>query len=134
MYSERLRPFCKLKVTELTEAFVPENPSAGDIEKALNAEAKGFLPHIKSGSFSTALCVEGKTLTSEGFASVLSDNSSHLNFFIGSSHGLSDIVKQKVNLKLSLSSMTMPHSLARVVLLEQIYRGFMINNGGKYHK
>jgi 23S rRNA (pseudouridine1915-N3)-methyltransferase len=135
MYSDRLRPFCKLKITELPEAFVPENPSTADIEKALGQESKGFLPAIKSGNFCTALCVEGKQLTSEAFADIMAkQGGAHLCFFIGSSHGLSDKIKQKSQLQLSLSDMTFPHALARIVLLEQIYRGFMINSNSRYHK
>jgi 23S rRNA (pseudouridine1915-N3)-methyltransferase len=131
MYEKRLSGRIKLTVKELPEAFLPQNPSDADIKKALDTEAKAFAPFLGKG-VAVALCVEGKALSSEDFAEVLTDG--HINFFIGSSHGLAESVKKAADLRLSLSQMTLPHALARVFLLEQIYRGLMIKSGSKYHK
>jgi 23S rRNA (pseudouridine1915-N3)-methyltransferase len=131
MYEKRLSGRIKLTVKELPEAFLPQNPSDSDIKKAVDTEAKAFAAFLTKG-MNVALCVEGKPLSSEDFAEVLRNG--HVNFFIGSSHGLAESVKKAADLRLSLSQMTLPHALARVFLLEQIYRGIMINSGSKYHK
>jgi 23S rRNA (pseudouridine1915-N3)-methyltransferase len=92
---------------------------------------------IPQGSFVCALCVEGKALSSEDLAErvkELSSRGTNITFIIGSSYGLSDTVKKSADLRLSMSEMTFPHQLARVMLLEQIYRAFQISSGGKYHK
>ena len=92
---------------------------------------------IPEGSVVTALCVEGKSYSSEQLASFVEKNTNsgkNMCYIIGSSYGLSDIIKQRADLKLSLSAMTFPHQLFRVMLLEQIYRAFKINEGGTYHK
>jgi 23S rRNA (pseudouridine1915-N3)-methyltransferase len=136
MYEKRLSGHIKLNLKELPEAFLPQNPSPADIKKALDTEGNTMIAFSqKSGGQNVALCVEGKPLSSEAFAKILcQSNGGHVNFFIGSSHGLSENVKKFADLKLSLSQMTLPHALARVFLLEQIYRGVMINAGSKYHK
>jgi 23S rRNA (pseudouridine1915-N3)-methyltransferase len=132
MYQARLKPFCKLLVKELPEAFLPENPSSEQIKKALDVEAKGILSAAKG--MKIALCVEGESFSSERFAELIAEAPSQISFIIGSSHGLSDTVKKACDAKISFSAMTFPHSLMRIVLLEQIYRGFMIGSGAKYHK
>lgn len=138
-YAKRLGAFCRLKVKELPESRLPDNPSEKEIAAALSAEGKTMLPFINAkGSFNIAMCIEGAKMSSEGLAEKISAASvsgkSTLNFFIGSSFGISDEIKKMCDLRLSMSEMTFPHMLARVMLLEQIYRAFRINNGGKYHK
>jgi 23S rRNA (pseudouridine1915-N3)-methyltransferase len=129
MYEKRLSGRIKLAIKEIPEGYLPQNPTEADIKKALDLEAKSFV----SQGTSVALCVEGKQLSSEDFAELLAKNN-HIDFYIGSSHGLAESVKKAANVRLSLSQMTLPHALARVFLLEQIYRGVMINAGSKYHK
>lgn len=138
-YSKRLGAFCKLKVNELPESRLSENPSEKEIASALAAEGKSMLPFINAkGSFNIAMCIEGTKMSSEKLAEKISAASvsgkSTLSFFIGSSFGISDEIKKMCDMSLSMSEMTFPHMLARVMLIEQIYRAFQINNGGKYHK
>lgn len=137
-YSKRLSQYCKLNDIELKEAPIPDNPSDLQIKNALEAEEKKILQHIRPSSYSIALCVEGSQLSSPELASkisrIASSGHSEINFIIGSSYGLSDNIKNSCNLKLSFSKMTFPHQLMRIILLEQIYRAFNINNNGKYHK
>ena len=136
-YVKRISGFASVEVVELKESPLPENPNAEQIKNALDAEAVNILAAIPQRAYAVALCVEGKQLSSEELADKLADvtnESSCVCFVIGSSHGLSDKVKSAANMRLSFSKMTFPHQLMRVVLLEQIYRGFMINSGRKYHK
>ena len=136
-YAKRLSRYCKLDVVELTPVNLSEKPSQSEIDAALLKEAEMVEKRIPEGSVVTALCVEGKANTSEQFAEFIDKNTNsgkNMCFIIGSSYGLSDNVKQRANLKLSLSEMTFPHQLFRVMLLEQIYRGFKINEGSTYHK
>ena len=132
-YEKRLQPFCKLETIELGPAPLPDNPSAARIEQALSAEAKLAGEKILRNASLAALCVEGRQMTSGQFAAWL-EGQSEVTFLIGSSFGLSEALKKQAQLKLSLSSMTFPHQLARVMLLEQIYRASQIQTGGKYHK
>ena len=136
-YIKRLGTYCKPEIIELKEAFVPENPSEKEISAALSDEGKALLKTIDGRPF-TALCIEGEQVSSEELSKRLeksaSDGLSSQIFVIGSSHGLSDEVKSKADFKLSMSKMTFPHQLARVMLLEQLYRAFSIAKGGKYHK
>lgn len=138
-YSKRLKAFCRLSVTELAENRLPDDPSEKEIMAALSAEGKA-MKNFLSGKdcFNIALCIEGTKLSSEKLAEKIGDISvsgkSTLNFVIGSSFGIDDEIKKICGLKLSMSEMTFPHMLARVMLLEQIYRAFQILNGGKYHK
>lgn len=122
-YSKRLSRFCKLEIKELAEG------------KNLKEEA---LPVLKAcGGYKIALCVEGKKYSSERLAATvkeLCDAGKEITFIIGSSYGLDQTVKEQADLKLSFSDMTFPHQLMRVILLEQIYRAFMINGGSEYHK
>jgi len=127
-YEKRLSAFCKLNITELE----PVNSPVGALEK----EAKQIEARTPK-SFTIALCSEGKRLTSGQFAEKLTEISlsgKAVSFIIGSSEGLADSVKSGADLKLSLSDMTFPHRLARIMLLEQLYRAFSIQNNRKYHK
>jgi len=136
-YSKRLRPFCEFSIIELPESRLPENPSAAQITSELKTEGAKILSAAGSSAL-FALCIEGSQLSSEKLAekiNTLSVNGiSAISFVIGSSFGLSEEVKQKADFKLSMSSMTFPHQLARVMLCEQTYRAFQILNHGKYHK
>ncbi len=135
-YLKRLKRFGNVTVTELDESRLSDNPSEKEIENALNSEAENILKH--AAGFIIPMCIEGKQLSSVNLAKKMADIPVHgqstVSFIIGSSFGLSDKVKQKADFKLSMSEMTFPHQLARVMLLEQIYRAFQINSGGKYHK
>lgn len=137
-YAKRLSPFCKLKIVEVEEERLPDSPSAAQITAALEAEGHRILSHIPAGAALAALCIEGKLLSSVQLSDQLMkwtvDGVSHVAFVIGSSCGLSDLVKQSARLKLSMSPMTFPHQLARVMVLEQLYRAVQIQNGSKYHK
>ncbi len=136
-YAKRLSRYCKLEIIELSPVSLPEKPSQSEIDSALLKEAELIEKRIPEGSVVTTLCVEGKSLSSEKLAEFVDKNTNsgkNMCFIIGSSYGLCDTTKQKSDLKLSLSAMTFPHQLFRVMLLEQIYRAFKINEGGTYHK
>ena len=138
-YSKRLGAYCKLNIVELPEARISQKPTDGEIKAALAAEAKLIEPYIGlKGSYSIALCVEAKQLSSEELSQKIGDvavsGASVINFIIGSSFGLDGSIKSACDLRLGMSRLTLPHQLARVVLLEQIYRAYSILNGGKYHK
>lgn len=136
-YLKRLSRFCDLKLIEIAPFQLPDNPSKAQIQNALKSEAVLIKKHIPNDSFVCSLCVEGSRRSSVDFANMIKDKSAtgtEICFIIGSSHGLSDEIKELSDLRLSLSDMTFPHQLFRVMLLEQIYRGFMINHGSKYHK
>ena len=132
-YEKRLQPWCKLEIIELNPATLPDNPSPAQIEQALSAEAKLAGERLVKSASAAALCVEGRQMNSEQFAEWI-EAQSEIAFLIGSSHGLGEDLKTKAQVKLSLSHMTFPHQLARVMLLEQLYRAFQIQTGGKYHK
>ena len=137
-YEKRLSAFCRLSVVEVEEERLPESPSPAQIAQTLQAEGKRLLARVPQGSSIYALCIEGKELSSPALAEALDrlavDGCSHTVFIIGGSWGLSDEVKAAARVKLSMSPMTFPHQLARVMLLEQIYRAAQISSGGKYHK
>lgn len=137
-YQKRLGAFCRLTVTELAPARLPENPNAAQIAAALADEGKRILALLTPQTGVIALCIEGKLLSSEALSETMQSfavgGTGSLAFIIGGSHGLDPAVKQRARLRLSMSPMTFPHQLARVMLLEQIYRAFMIASGGKYHK
>ena len=136
-YEKRLCAFCKPTLIQLKEAKVPENPSEGEIRAALADEGQRILAAMPPRSYRIALCVEGKQFSSEELAAklegVLSENG-NLCLVIGSSHGLSDEVKAACQLRLSVSKLTFPHQMMRVLLLEVLYRAFSIIKGTKYHK
>lgn len=135
-YEKRLTRYCNFQLCELSEAKLKENPSDKEIQKALDTEGKAILRECSG--FTAAMCIEGKQLSSIDFAGkiekIASEGVSRISFVIGSSYGLSGEVKRNADLKLSMSDMTFPHQLARVMLAEQIYRAFQINSNGKYHK
>lgn len=136
-YAKRLSRYCKLDIVELNPVSLPEKPSQSEIDTALLKEAELIDKRIPDGARVITLCVEGKSFTSEKLADFINtntNNGTNMCFIIGSSYGLSEAVKQKSDLQLSLSEMTFPHQLFRVMLLEQIYRAFKINEGGTYHK
>ena len=134
-YCKRIKGF-----SDIADISVKERPvtDMSQVDKALRDEGEDILSRIDPRAFVIALCVEGKQLSSEEFASLFEkvtlDGYSNLSFIIGSSHGLSDEVKKRANLKLSFSKMTFPHQLMRVILSEQVYRALSILNGSKYHK
>ena len=137
-YKKRLSAYCKLELLELPEERLPDKPSQAQIDAALAKEADTIRSKIPQNATVVAMCVEGKPRSSEEVAELLSDfamsSAKHLVFVIGGSYGMHPSIKQMAKLKLSMSPMTFPHHLARVMLLEQIYRGFKINEGSAYHK
>lgn len=137
-YEKRLGPFCRLTVTELAEERLPEDPSQAQIDAALAKEAARIRERLPKGAKCIALCVEGKLLSSPQLARTMEDwmvnGASDLALIIGGSFGLHPTVKQQAHLRLSMSPMTFPHHLARVMVLEQLYRAFQINAGTRYHK
>lgn len=137
-YAKRLTTMCKFNIIEISETRLPDNPSYTQIEQCLQAEGKRILSKCPAQSRIYSMCIEGTLISSENLAfefenSALSGVSS-LVFIIGGSHGLSDEVKKASFKRISMSKMTFPHQLARVVLCEQIYRGYSINRDSKYHK
>lgn len=137
-YEKRLGGYCKLTLTELPEEKLPQNPTQGQIDQALAKEADAIRAKLPPSASLVALCVEGKLRSSEELAKIVADwqqsSAKHLVFLIGGSYGLHPSIKQQAWLKLSMSPMTFPHHLARVMLLEQVYRAFKINEGSSYHK
>jgi 23S rRNA (pseudouridine1915-N3)-methyltransferase len=137
-YLKRLSSYCKIDVDEIAETRLPERPSPAELESGLRTEAGAILDKLPKGASLVALCVEGEARDSESFAALLSKLAaggvSKLCFVIGGSNGLHGDLKERADFRLSMSPMTFPHHLARVMLLEQIYRGFKILEGGKYHK
>jgi 23S rRNA (pseudouridine1915-N3)-methyltransferase len=137
-YEKRLSRFCRLEIAELPEVRLPENPSAAEISQALAAEAERLETRLTQGGPLIALCIEGTALSSEELArkmdSLATAGTSRLTFLIGGSFGLDEQIKQRADFRLSMSPMTFPHHLARIMLLEQIYRAYQILSGTKYHK
>lgn len=136
-YEKRLSGFCRVEQVNLKEAKLPNDPGEGDIKRALAEEAKAILSAMPERSYKIAMCVEGKQFSSEELAAKLESAFSAANeicFVIGSSHGLDDSVKNAADLKLSVSKMTFPHQLMRVLLIEGVYRCMNIIKGTKYHK
>ena len=138
-YEKRLSPYCKLKITELSEYKVSDKPSPSEIERCIETEGAAILAKIPQNAVVAAMCIEGDMLSSEDFSKRLSslmanETASELCFVIGGSYGLYDEIKKKALLRLSLSRMTFTHQLSRVLILEQLYRAFQISFGGKYHK
>ncbi len=137
-YAKRLQAYCRFDCVELTEQRLPENPSQKEITAALDREAAEIIKNIPTDAYIVAMCVEGRQMKSEGMAKLIAERADSgkpkLCFLIGGSFGMSDEVKQRADMRLSMSEMTFPHHLARVMLAEQIYRGFKINEGSRYHK
>ena len=137
-YRKRLGGYCKFSLLELPETKLPENPSPAEISAGLEKEAELIFTKIPKGAWFCVFTTEGKELSSEGFAeklaSVKNAGKSCACFLIGSSFGMSPRVKQRADFKLSMGPMTFPHHLARVMVLEQLYRAEAIQAGSKYHK
>ena len=137
-YAKRLSRFCKLELVELPEERLPEDPSPAQIEAALLKEAAAIRAKLPAGAALVALCVEGELRSSEALARQMAawagQGVSQLVFLIGGSFGLHPSIKGSAKLRLSMSPMTFPHHLARVMVLEQIYRAYQINAGTRYHK
>lgn len=136
-YSKRLSKYCKLTITELQDEKIPDKSNPSIEQEIKNKECTNILRHIKKDSYVIALDLKGKTLSSEEFSEkleTLSMQTSHITFIIGGSLGLTDDLLNQCDLKLCFSTMTFPHQLIRVFLLEQIFRGFKIANGETYHR
>lgn len=136
-YRKRLSGMCHVEEVELKECKLPDDPSEGEIRKALAAEAKAILAAVPPRACLIALCVEGKQLPSPALAAKLEawgNEYSELCFVIGSSHGLAPEVKAAAQMRLSVSELTFPHQLMRVILYEAVYRCYQIAKGTKYHK
>lgn len=137
-YSKRMKSFCRFGIIEVEEEKLPDNPSRAQIDNTLRREGQRLLSKINKGTKIIALCIEGRLQSSEELAQELEktalDGCSSIALVIGGSWGLSDEVKNAAGIRLSMSRMTFPHQLARVMLCEQLYRSFQIQSGGKYHK
>ena len=137
-YLKRLSGYCKLTLTELPEEKLPQDPSRAQIDAALEREAAAIRAKIPQNASLVAMCVEGRLRSSEELAQVVQEwehsAAKHLVFVIGGSYGMAESLKKQAWMKLSMSPMTFPHHLARVMVLEQIYRAFKINEGSSYHK
>lgn len=138
-YAKRLTSFCKFNIIELSEEKLRNNtPNSAQIQEVIEAEGKRILQKIGTSDYVAAMCIEGIIMSSEELSKMLDSISlsgkSTIDFVIGGSYGLSSAVKIRADLKLSMSKMTFPHQMARVILSEQIYRAFEILTNGKYHK
>ncbi|CEK36327.1 rRNA large subunit methyltransferase,Ribosomal RNA large subunit methyltransferase H,rRNA large subunit methyltransferase,Uncharacterized conserved protein,rRNA large subunit m3Psi methyltransferase RlmH,Predicted SPOUT methyltransferase [[Clostridium] sordellii] len=137
-FSKRLSKYCKLDMIELDDEKCPENLSDKDMEIVKNKEGQKILSKTKNNSYVIALAIDGKNLSSEELANTISKLAvrgiSHITFIIGGSLGLADEVLKRADYKLSFSKMTFPHQLMKLILLEQVYRSFRINNNEPYHK
>ena len=137
-YSKRISRFATIEMIELADEKTPDRASDSENEKILNLEGNRILSKIGDREFVVVLAIEGKTLSSEEFSKQLEQASingySTLTFVIGGSLGLSPQVKNRANLSLSFGRLTLPHQLMRLVLVEQIYRAFTIQQGSPYHK
>ena len=137
-YEKRMRGYCQFRILELPEFRLPENPSAAEIAAGLEKEADLILSKIPKGAWFCVLTPEGKLLSSEALAdkmhTVKLSGKSSACFLIGSSFGMSPRIKATADFKLSMSPMTFPHHLARIMVLEQLYRSEAIQSGSKYHK
>ena len=136
-YIKRLGAFCKVNVIEIDEERASSDPGDNEIKTILSKEGQRIIQKLPKGALIIPLCIEGKEYSSPDFSTLIENasmQSSHICFVIGGSFGLSDEVKKLGKYKLSFGKMTLPHQLARMVLLEQVYRAFSISNNSKYHK
>ena len=137
-YAKRLSAYCKLSLVELPEERLPKDPSQAQIDAALAREADAIRAKLPPSTSLVCLCVEGRLRSSEELSALVGtwehSSAKHLAFVIGGSYGLAERLKGESWVKLSMSPMTFPHHLARVMLLEQVYRAFKINEGSNYHK
>ena len=137
-YEKRMKGYCQFKILELPEHRLPEDPSPAEISAGLEKEAELIFSKVPKGAWLCVLTPEGKLLSSEELAKKMRDvklaGKSSACFVIGSSFGMSPRVKERADFKLSMSPMTFPHHLARIMVLEQLYRAEAIQAGSKYHK
>lgn len=137
-YKKRLSGICKITETELRDERLPASPSQAEIDASLEREAVKIRAALPNRAFTVAMCIEGKEMSSVEFADVLDraplTGASNAVFILGSSYGISEKLKKECNMRLSMSKMTFPHKLARVMLYEAIYRAAEITSGSKYHK
>ncbi len=137
-YEKRIKGYCQFQILELQETRLPDNPSPAEIASGLEKEADLILSKLPKNAWFCVFTPEGKLLSSEALAEKLHDvkvsGKSHACFLIGSSFGIAERIKQKADFKLSMSPMTFPHHLARIMVLEQLYRAETIQAGSKYHK
>ena len=137
-YVKRLQRHCKLELIELPEQRLPDDPSPAEIQKALRAEGDAIREKLPKGGAVIALCIEGKPCSSQELSRRMADlavqGKTQLTFLIGGSVGLDEDLKRRADWRLSMSPMTFPHHMARIMLLEQIYRAYQINSGSRYHK
>ncbi len=137
-YEKRLKGYCDFQILELPEARLPDNPSPAEISAGLEKEADAILSRIPKGAWFCVLTPEGKMLSSEALAQKIHEvklsGKSSACFLIGSSFGMAQRLKEKADCRLSMSPMTFPHHLARIMVLEQLYRSEAIQAGSKYHK
>lgn len=137
-YAKRLQRWCKPEIVELPESRLPEDPSPAEIARALQEEGAAVREKLPKGGAVIALCIEGQEMDSPALARLMSDyavnGKTQLTFLIGGSVGLDPDIKALADVKLSMSPMTFPHHLARIMLLEQIYRAYQITAGTRYHK
>ena len=137
-YEKRLSRYCKLEILEVADEKTPDGAGAALEEQIREKEGRRLLEKIREDAFVCSLEIEGKRLTSEGFAGWMEDltvkGTSHIVFVIGGSLGLHESVRKRADMALSFSDMTFPHQLMRVILAEQIYRAFRIIQGAPYHK
>ncbi|CDO17293.1 23S rRNA (pseudouridine1915-N3)-methyltransferase [Streptococcus gallolyticus] len=137
-YGKRMSRFAKFEIVELADEKTPDNASIAQNQQIMEKEGKRILAKISERDYVIVLAIEGKQLSSEAFSQVIADATlrgySDIAFVIGGSLGLADKVKKRANLCLSFGLLTLPHQLMRLVLSEQIYRAFMIQQGSPYHK
>ncbi|MEG0283670.1 MAG: 23S rRNA (pseudouridine(1915)-N(3))-methyltransferase RlmH [Erysipelotrichales bacterium] len=137
-FIKRLKPYCKLSIEEVVETRINDNPSEADIENVVNDEGEKLLSHIKKQDFVIALDVAGKNINNHEYVRVVEkamlNGYSSFVFVIGGSHGISKAVLERANFKWSFSSLVFTHQMIRLLLLEQIYRGYKIMNNEPYHK
>ena len=137
-FAKRLSKYCSLEQVEVSDEKAPETLSDKEMQMIKDKEGEKILAHVKENTYLIALAIEGKMISSEELAAKMQDlaisGKSHITFVIGGSLGLSDSVMKRADYKLSFSKMTFPHQLMKVILLEQVYRGFRIIKGEPYHK
>lgn len=134
-YKKRLTRFCDISIIEVKEENFTKEPSDSEIEEILRREGASILKELKG--FTVAMAIEGKKCSSKGLATLIKnqvDKGQEITFVIGGSYGMSEEVKKSANMLLSFSDATFPHTLFRVMLIEQIYRAFSINADARYHK
>ena len=137
-YVKRLQRHCKLELIELPEQRLPDDPSPAEIQKALRTEGDAIREKLPKGGAVIALCIEGRPCSSQELSRRMAEfgvqGKTQLTFLIGGSVGLDEDLKRQADWRLSMSPMTFPHHMARIMLLEQIYRAYQIADGTKYHK